>query len=271
MPTPGLPAMAAHHADSIRNLVAAFEPDRSILALLLGGSLAHGFARPDSDIDVAIVVAPAEYARRQRENRLHYNNRTLCTYPGYIDGKYLDPDFLRLVAARGSDPARYAFKDCHILFSRLAGLDALLAEIVRFPVEQKRERTERFAAQLLAWRWYYSEALRQQNPYLVHLALQKVVLFGCRLILTENETLYPYHKWLLRVTESVPRQPPNLQAALAELTGPNPAWERVDAWTREIFSFLGVDHDAANAAWPTRFMKDTELRWMTEEAAIDDL
>jgi predicted nucleotidyltransferase len=34
------------------------EPDPSILALLLAGSIAHGFAGPDSDIDVAIVVEP---------------------------------------------------------------------------------------------------------------------------------------------------------------------------------------------------------------------
>jgi len=271
MTFPDLPAMAAHHADSIRNLVVAFEADTSVQALILGGSLAHGFARPDSDIDVAIVLESAEYQRRQRENQLHYNNRSLCTYPGYIDGKYLDLAFLRLVATRGSDPARYAFKDCQILFSRVAGLEPLLAEIVRFPTAEKPERIERFAAQLLAWRWYYSEALRQQNPYLVHLALQKVVLFACRLVLTENETLYPYHKWLLRVTESVPRQPPGLKSALADLTGPPPAWERVDACCREVLAFAGVNHDAANARWPTRFMKDSELRWMTTESPIDDL
>ncbi|MFZ5495533.1 MAG: hypothetical protein ACOZE5_09405 [Verrucomicrobiota bacterium] len=41
--------MEKHHADSIANLVREFQADPGVLALLLGGSLAHGCARPDSD------------------------------------------------------------------------------------------------------------------------------------------------------------------------------------------------------------------------------
>jgi len=263
--------MEPHHEASIRNLVSAFEQDATVIALILGGSIAHGFAKPDSDIDVSIVVDPAEFQRRLQGGKLHYNNRALCTYEkGYIDGKYMDLAFLRLVAARGSDPARYAFKDSRILFSRISGLEALLAEIGRFPIEQKQDRTDRFVAQLLAWRWYYSEAVRQNSQYLVYLAIQKVVLFSCRIVLTENELLYPFHKWMLRVVETAPRQPPELKASLEELLADH-SWERVDAHCRGILAFVGVDHDTANAIWPTRFMHDTELKWMTEEPPIDDL
>lgn len=266
----GQAIMEPHHAASIQNLVRALEPDPSVLALVLAGSIAHGFAKPDSDIDVAIVVEPAEYRRGQREETLHYVNSALCTYPGYIDGKYVDLDFLRLVAARGSDPARFAFKDSRVLFSRIPGLDALLAEIARFPVDQKRSRIDRFAAQLLAWRWYYSEAARQANPYLRFLALQKLVLFGCRIVLTENELLYPYHKWLLRVVETAPRQPPGFMASidllLADASSP-----RVEGFCRDVLAFAGVDSAEADRIWPARFMNDTELSWTSHEAPIDDL
>lgn len=267
-----LSALLPHHADTIRNLVAEFEKDPGVLALLLGGSLAHGCARPDSDVDVAIVVDAADFARRRDGGKLHYNNRALCTYGGYIDGKYMDVAFLRLVAERGSDPARYAFQDARVLVSRIPELESLLAAIVRFPVAQKRERLDRFGAQLLAWCWYYSEALRQENPYLVHLAIQKVVLFGCRIVLNENELLYPYHKWLLRVTALAPRRPASLEADLAALLAPGEVpWERVDAFCRGVLAWVGTDFAAADAIWPTRFMKDSELRWMNEEPAIDDL
>ena len=262
--------MEPHHASSIENLIAAMEPDPSVLALLLTGSIAHGFARPDSDIDVAIVVAPEEYERRRADERLHYNNTALCTYPGYIDGKYLDVRFLRLVGERGSDPARYAFKDCRILFSRLPDLERLLADIVRFPVEQKRARIDRFAAQLLAWRWYYTEAIRQENPYLRHLAIQKVVLFSCRIVLTENEVLYPYHKWLLRVVASAPRQPAGF-ASLLEEALTSDSRDIVESLCRAVFDFASIDQAAANAVWPTRFMRDTELSWVEHEAPIDDI
>jgi predicted nucleotidyltransferase len=265
-----LPPLEPHHAASIRNLVAEFERDASVLALVLGGSLAHGFARPDSDIDVAIVLDPAVFQRRKAEGRLHYNNRALCTYDGYIDGKYMDLDFLRLVASRGSDPARYAFKDSRILFSRIEGLASLLAEIVRYPADQVAERTARFAAQLLAWRWYYSEAIRQESPYLTCLALQKVTLFSCRLVLAQNEMLFPYHKWLLRVAGSAPRRPAGFPANVQRLLTDH-SWEKVDRYCREIITFAGMDFADADSRWPTRFMKDTELKWMTVEPPIDDL
>lgn len=49
------------------------------------------------------------------------------------------------------------------------------------------------------------------------------------------------------------------------------SWEEIDAYCRGILDCLGVSFAEADAIWPTRFMRDTELRWMTEEPAIDDL
>jgi predicted nucleotidyltransferase len=262
--------MQKHHADSIENLVREFQRDPKVQALLLGGSLAHGCARPDSDIDVSIIVSPEEMAAVRRSGKLHYNNRTLCTYDGYIDGKYMDLDFLRLVAARGSDPIRYAFEGNRVLFSRIAGLEPLLADIVRFPVADQTARRDRFAAQLLAWRWYYREGVRQASAYLRTLAVQKLVLFTCRLVLNENRLLYPYHKWMQRVTLAAPRRPAGLAERLDALLAA-PGWELVARHARETLAFAGLDFAAADATWPSHFLRDTELRWMTAEPAIDDL
>jgi predicted nucleotidyltransferase len=262
--------MEPHHTDSIRNLVSAFEKDATVLALILGGSLAHGFARPDSDIDVSIMVDAAEYGRRKAGNRMHYNNRTLCTYDGYIDGKYMDVEFLKQVAERGSDPIRYAYVGSRILVSRIEGLDTLLAAIVRYPVGQKQERIQRFAAQLLAWRWYYREGVRQQSSYLIILSIQKLILFGCRIVLAENERFFPYHKWMLRVLQSAARQPEGMSEDIQMLLTDH-SWEKVNAYCLRLLAFAGIDHDEANAGWPTRFMKDTELSWVTQEPCIDDL
>lgn len=262
--------MHPHHVQSIQNVVAAFENDPEVVALLLGGSLAHGFARPDSDIDISIVVGAGDFEIRKREQRLHYVSHTLCTYPGYVDGKYVDEGFLRLVAERGSDPARYAFDGARILFSRVAGLEGVLADIGRYPVAQKRARIERFTAQLLAWRWYHSEALRQKSDYLLQLSLHKLVLFGARIVLAENELFFPYHKWMLRVLEGAPRKPPGLLASIQSLLLAPPR-EAVEAYCQGLLDFIGVDEAAANRAWPMRFMTDTELRWVNDEPSIDDL
>jgi len=263
--------MHPHHVQSIQNVVAAFESDPAVVALLLGGSLAHGFARPDSDIDITIIVGAGDYELRKREQRLHYVNHALCTYPhGYVDGKYVDEGFLRLVAERGSDPARYAFDGARVLFSRVGGIETVLADIGRYPVEQKRERIERFTAQLLAWRWYHGEALRQQSDYLLQLSLHKLTLFGARIVLAENELFFPYHKWMLRVLEGAPRKPPGLIESIRSLVL-SPPRQQVEAYCQALLDFIGVDEAAANRAWPMRFMTDTELRWVHDEPSIDDL
>jgi predicted nucleotidyltransferase len=260
-----------HHLESIGNLVAFFAREASVQAILLGGSLAHGYARPDSDIDVSIVVESDEFRRRQQEGRLVHSSRELCTYEkGYVDCKYVDLAFLRLVAERGSEPARYAYHGAQILFSRVEGLDVLLAAIARYPVEKKAERVARFVAQLLAWRWYYSEALRQENQYLVLLSLQKLTLFGTRIVLAENELLFPYHKWMLRVLDSAPRQPAGMIDDIRAL-GSAHSWDAVEAYCRKLLSFVNVEFEAANATWPSLFLRDSELRWVDAEPCIDDL
>lgn len=263
--------LAPHHAATIDNLVRALEPDGSIRGLLLAGSLAHGFARPDSDVDVIMLLDSADYERRVRENRMHYNNRELCTYEGgYIDGKFADLAFLHRVAREGNDAARYAFKDARILFSREPELAPLLQVIVRFPVEAKAARMQRFTAQLLAWRWYFSEAVRQQSAYLSTVALHKLVLFTCRLVLNANELLFPYHKWMLRVTATATHRPPQLLAEIDDLLA-RPSWPKVDQHVRSLLAFYGIEFAQADAIWPTHFMQDSELAWMTGHPPIDDL
>ena len=144
----------AHHAETIARVAEHFQKEDEVEALLLGGSVAHGFARPDSDIDVLIIVSDQRHAARSRLSQLHFYSSELCAYPeGYVDGKYVAAGFLHEIAERGSEPARFAFQDARVLFSRLAGLEETLLMITRYPVEAKAERLRRFAAQLEAWHW----------------------------------------------------------------------------------------------------------------------
>src|SRR5687768_4794945 len=98
--------MHPHHTDSIENVIRYFENDSEVLALLLGGSIAHGFDTAESDVDVMIVVPDDVYERRVQERKLTFFSRELCTY---VDGKYVSPGLLEKVRDRGSEPARFAF------------------------------------------------------------------------------------------------------------------------------------------------------------------
>jgi predicted nucleotidyltransferase len=200
--------MEAHHKKAIEEFLARFIDDQMIQGILLAGSLAHGFAKTDSDIDICLIVTKDEFLKRKAANTLAFSLWDICTYEnGYVDCKVVDMDFLEKVAEQGSDPARYAFKDSKILFSKMDNLQALLDKITTYPADQKEERNKRFASQVLAWKWYYSEALKKENKYLEYLAIQKLILFSSRIILNENHILYPFHKWMLRELEAAKNKP----------------------------------------------------------------
>jgi predicted nucleotidyltransferase len=258
-----------HHEESIGNAIEYFRKDPEVEGLLLGGSIAHGFAVPASDIDVMILVSDERYAERLDQGRLCSYNKELCTYAdGYVDGKYLGVGRLQQVAERGSEPARFAFQDARVLFSRGRAFDRELQAIVRYPVEGKAERMRRFNAQLEAWYWYTTEALRLGNRYLLGLAVSKLVLFGGRLILTHNELLYPYHKWFLQVLEGAREKPPDLLGSIESLYQDTSA-ENVRHFYESVKEFR--DWGMLATGWPVQFMLDSELNWQNGATPIDDV
>jgi len=117
-----------HHQETIERVVQQLSATDAVLAVIVGGSVAHGFATESSDVDIMIVVSSEEYESRKRTGRLTYFNNQICTYEGgYVDGKYITIDFMKLVAEKGSEPARFAFKDAFMALSRADGLKQLLA------------------------------------------------------------------------------------------------------------------------------------------------
>jgi hypothetical protein len=177
---------------------------------------------------------------------------------------------LEAVASRGSEPARYAWKDARPLFDRSEGLDELLARVVRYPIEGRDARVTRFTAQLMAWRWYHSEAVKRDSPYLGALARHKVTLFACRIVLARNERLYPFHKWLLAETERASDRPPDLLTDIDRMLR-EPDQARVEALVMRVLDWYAIDEPAANATWGQRFLEDTELAWLHDRAPIDDV
>ena len=261
--------MHSHHEESIQKASAFFRQDPEVEALLLGGSIAHGFEAPNSDIDVMILVSDQIYRKRLEEGRIHYYSNQWCSYEGgYVDGKYICMEFLNQVARRGGEPARFAFQDARVLFSRGAAPEAQLRAIVRYPVEGKEERLRRFHAQFEAWNWYAHEALRLSNRYLLGVSAGKLVLFGGRMILAHNELLYPYHKWLMRVLERAQDKPSDLSVKIDALYAV-PGVESIRGFYESIRGFFSWTEK--ETGWPNQFMMDSELNWQTGTVCIDDI
>lgn len=261
--------MEKHHQESINKFLKVYKEDTSILATLLGGSIAHGFSKSDADIDVMLIVDSEEFQKRKSANKLAFALWDICTYEnGYIDCKVIDIEFLNKVSRYGSDPARYAFKDSQILFSRIESLRDLLARITVFPEEKTDERRKRFASQILAWKWYYGVGAKKKNKYLLFLSIQKLVLFACRIVLNDNQQLYPYHKWMIEEVKLSERKPENFLSSINELLE-NHSGEKVNEFCKEIFDYIGFDEQSVD--WANYFLHDNEQNWIEHEPPIDDL
>lgn len=261
--------MYPHHRETIENVRAYFERDPEVQALLLSGSIAHGFHSPTSDVDIMIVIAEADYRRRFQAGQLTFFTTDLCTYEGgYVDGKYVSLQFVSQVLERGSEPARFAFEGNRVLFSRIDGFEEMICRIPVYPVARKSARIKQFYAQFEAWHWYCSEALKRDNRYLLTTAVSKMILFGGRLLLAHNEVLYPYHKWFLRVLESIRDKPPGLMDSIQSLTLA-PTAEKIEAFYETIKNFQPWERNPYG--WGAQFMLDSELNWMEGKTPVDDL
>lgn len=261
--------MYPHHTQSIQNVTDYFQRDPKVLALLLGGSIAHGFETPTSDVDIMIIVSDEDHRKRLASNRVHFFNMELCTYEGgYVDGKYTSPGFIGQVKEKGSEPARFAFAGSQILFSRIDGLAETLQQVTCYPSADKAERIKRFYAQFEAWHWYCQESLRLKNQYLLGTAVSKFILFSGRLILAYNELLYPYHKWFLRVLEEAGNKPDGMLESIQQLNA-SPTIENVETLYEKVKNFQPWSDNPHG--WPTQFMFDSELNWLDGKTPVDDL
>jgi predicted nucleotidyltransferase len=261
--------MHPHHSQSIQNIKEYFQRDQEVLALLLSGSIAHGFESASSDVDIMIFISEEDYQRRFQSGQLHFFNRDLCAYEGrYVDGKYLSINFVKQVSEKGSEPARFAFEGSQVLFSRVEGFQEAVCKIAEYPASEKMERIKRFYAQFEAWHWYCGEALSKKNQYLLGTAMSKLILFGGRLILAHNEILYPYHKWFLKVLEGAQTKPSDLMDCIQRLTE-SPTAETIEIFYERVKTFQPWSDTPYN--WPVQFLLDSELNWMEGKIPVDDL
>ena len=257
------------HARAIERLKGLYENDPRYLALIIGGSVAKGTEREDSDVDVFLVTTGEEYARCRREHTITFFTLELTDYEGgYVEGKYIDLDFLRDVAERGSEPARFAFTGSWTVFSHLPEIDDLIRRIPVYPEESRQHRIESFFAQVVGWRWFGDEADRRKDPYLWAQVASEMSLFGGRLILAHNRILYPYHKWFTTYLEKAGDKPADFMDKMnAMLTAPSK--ETVNAFYECVIGFRdwGVSRDI----WVSRFVEEREWNWRDMRPPIHDI
>lgn len=257
-----------HHRRAIDRLADAYRDDPEFLGLIIGGSVARGHARDDSDVDFLIIATDEAFGQRRGAGDLFINRRDLCDYDGgYVDGKIVNLAFLEDVAEKGNEPSRAAFEGAFVAYSHLPDLEAVLQRIPIYPEAGHDDRIKAFYCMAFIQHWLCHEAERHGNRYTINRAATQLALFAGRLILAHNRKLFPYHKWLPRALESAPDKPAELMRCFNALVD-EPTGRHATALFEQVRGFQdwGVT-DLEAYHW---FMTDVEWSWMTGKTSVED-
>ena len=248
-----------HHQQTINNAVEFFRKDSSILAVIVGGSIAKGVARPDSDVDLILVVTAEEYARRRWEKAYTLLSYDFHDYPGgYVDAKYVDVGFLHAAAERGSEPTRDAFTGVYPAWSRLDGLEAMIARIPVYPEQDRETKMRAFYSNALIQQYFIGHGV-EKHRFLVTHAASTMVLFAGRLLLAYNRVLFPSQKRLLERVAALAEKPGDFLNYADRLLC-EPSSEAAHALMDSLNGFhdWGLDWDTALG----QFTEDAEFNWL---------
>jgi hypothetical protein len=135
-----------------------------------------------------------------------------------------------------------------------------------YPGERQSENITAFLAQMQLNRWFFwGEGKRRGDLYLQTRAATDIVLFGCRLILAQNNMLFACQKRLVEQTLTAPHKPENLQVMINRLFTEMSDDSKED-FCKSIEQFVKpVDADLLS-----RFLQDVEMSWYHRTHAVSE-
>ena len=258
------------HQQKAREYIAEkFRQEEQVVALLFVGSIQHKFHDENSDIDMIIVLTNEAYAKRIAENHVHYYESAEQFYKGgYFDGHCFNLEYFQIASERANEPTRFYLHDAEVVFDHSNTIRRYIDMISIYDTERIREKTMRFLSQLEGWKWYFDEAHKKNNRYLMDLATSKMILFSARLILVDNKMFFPYHKWLLKCLEKAPRKPDGILRSIDKLLV-----DRTQEGVEELVGMIRSHKVWTNEPfnWCNHFINDIETLWMRQEEFIENI
>ena len=259
-----------HHREAVKELISIFREKEGVIALVFGGSVAKHMEREDSDIDAMVIVTEEFYDRKRKVNCIaECISMGDCAYPGgYFYVKYMTKDYIRDAAEKGSEPTRNSFIGSHVLFSA----DEEVTELVRrIPVFQKQEFEEKmlsFFSNLQLNYNYFWKACRPEG-YMKLKVASEIVYSLYRMVLQENEILFPCNRRLEQFVKLAPDQPEHLVEYCEEFCRTledDPLDKALEAWK----AWTHYQYPTDSAVCQSRYCDDFEQWWRVPRPLVSE-
>ena len=199
--------MYRHHEESLKNMEELFRKREEVIALILGGSVAKGMERPDSDLDAMVIVPDEYFEKLLKEDRTAETISGYSTYEGgYFDVKYMTKNYLHMAAEKGSEPTRNSFVKSRVIFSHDPEIEELVAAIPVFQEHEREEKMLSFYIDLYLNYGYFWKCCAPEG-YMKARTASEIVYAVYRLILQENRVLFPCNRRLEETVMGIRNKP----------------------------------------------------------------
>lgn len=260
--------MYKHHQESIQNMIDYFKKEGAV-ALILGGSVAKGTARADSDLDGMVILSEKDYEEKERHHATTETINGLCTYEnGYFDVKYMTKEYLKDLAEKGSEPARNSFTKAKLLFSTDAEIESLLPQI---PVFQKNEKAEKLLSFYSSFWLNYYYFLKSCSPegYMKLHTIADIIYSLYRMILQENEILFDCHRRLEEQVRAISEDTAKL-VKLAEVLEKSQDTKDADSFVEKFLQITSYTPPEDFNQVLTTYSKDFQEWWRESRPHINE-
>lgn len=194
--------MYKHHEESIE-IMKEYYKKQGAIAVILGGSIAKGKEREDSDIDAMVVLTSEEYSKKEAINATTETINGLCTYEGgYFDVKYMTKEYLLDLATKGSEPARNGFMNAKVLYSDDREIESIISEISVFQKSEKEQKLLSFYSDFWLNYYYFLKSCPIEG-YMKMRTIAEIIYSIYRIILQENEILFDCNRRLEEQVENI--------------------------------------------------------------------
>ena len=261
--------MYKHHEESLEKLKDYFINKDEIIAVIFGGTVAKGCERPDSDLDAMVVITEEAYKHRIESNTTAETISGYCTYEGgYFDVKYMTKSFLIDAAQKGSEPTRNSFLKSRVLFTKDKDIPQIVERIPIFQKQEKEEKMLSFYADFWLNYYYFLKSCPIEGYMKLH-AINEVIYSIYRMILQENEILFPSNRRLEEFVEKISEETAKL-VGLGRRAAKSQELSDVDAFVDCFLMITSYKTPANIGNVLSRYTTDFEQWWRNPRPNINE-